>query len=69
MQVIKHPDPGAAARHRGAKQIKFNPKQRDFIAVAYLDGFCRIYQLSYRLANIQRNELKLLTQLLDEKEQ
>jgi WD40 repeat protein len=26
VQVLKHPDPGAAARHKGAKSLKFNPK-------------------------------------------
>lgn len=26
IQVIKHPDPGAAARHKGAKTVKFNPR-------------------------------------------
>lgn len=43
VQTLKHPDPGAAARHKGARRIRFNPRQRDFIAVSYLDGYARVY--------------------------
>ena len=38
-------------RLRQAQQLSFNPRQRDSVAVGYLDGFVRIFKLSRSLSN------------------
>lgn len=52
---------------RVAQTLSFNPRQRDFLAIGYHDGFVRIYRLNYQLSNVQKNELKVLQSLLEEK--
>lgn len=37
------------------------------MAIGYHDGCVRIYQLNYRFANPQKNELKVLQSFLQEK--
>ncbi len=47
--------------------MSFNPRQRDILAIGYHDNFVRLYKLNYYLANIQKNELKVMQAFLEEK--
>eukprot|EP00347_Sterkiella_histriomuscorum_P003637 403363522 len=65
--ILKNQDEGVSHSLRVSQSVCFNPRQRDFLAVGYHDGFARIYRLNYQLANIQKNELKVLQSFLEEK--
>eukprot|EP00743_Colponemidia_sp_Colp-15_P005399 GILK01005803.1.p1 GENE.GILK01005803.1~~GILK01005803.1.p1 ORF type:complete len:531 (-),score=70.77 GILK01005803.1:74-1624(-) len=54
---------------RSITAVAFNPKQRDFMAAADASGRIRIIQLSYRLSNVQTDELPLLDAMVDEMSQ
>mmetsp|Transcript_30586 Transcript_30586/g.30073 ORF Transcript_30586/g.30073 Transcript_30586/m.30073 type:complete len:184 (+) Transcript_30586:1334-1885(+) len=51
----------------GGVKISFNPKQRDFLAVGYMDGMTKIYKLNYSLSNLKKNEKKFLSEFVDKK--
>lgn len=50
--VLKNLDDGVSQAHCVAQTLCFNPRQRDFLAVGYHDGFVRVYRLNYTLANV-----------------
>lgn len=54
-------------KHTGGVKICFNPKQRDFLAVGYMDGDTKIYKLNYSLSNQKKNEINILNELIEEK--
>lgn len=54
-------------RSKGSVKVSFNPKQRDFIAVGYIDGDTKIYKLNFTLSNPKKNEINALNELLEEK--
>lgn len=56
-----------ACKNKTAYALSFNPRQRDFLAVSYHDGTIRIFRLNYSLANVQKNELKVLKGFCDDK--
>jgi len=55
------------SKTKSAYALAFNPKQRDFLAVSFHDGTVRIFRLNYSLANVQKNELKVLKSFCDDK--
>ena len=67
-EVIKHDnDSSVAMKYRQASEIKFNPRQRDYIAVGYHDKMVRIYRLSRVLSNMNSDDHKVLQSFLEEK--
>ena len=58
---------GKNSHNSGGVKISFNPKQRDFLAVGYMDGITKIYKLNYSLSNMQKNEKKILANFLNKK--
>jgi hypothetical protein len=46
--------------------MSFNPRQRDNIAVGYLDGFVRIFKLSRSLSNQNVEDFKVLKSFLEQ---
>lgn len=52
-----------------AYSIGFNPIIRDFLAIGFGDGTAKIFQLSYALSRIKKDEEKLLRGLMEEKDQ
>ena len=53
IHILKDPDlDSVTSVQRVAQTIQFNPRQRQFLAIAYHDGNVRIYQLSYVFANL-----------------
>ena len=55
------------AKQTGGVKISFNPKQRDFLAVGYMDGDTKIYKLNFSLSNQKKNEANILNELIEEK--
>jgi WD40 repeat protein len=55
------------SKNVGGVKISFNPKQRDFIAVGYMDGETKIYKLNHSLANPKKKEINILNEFLEEK--
>lgn len=53
-------------RTPGGIKLSFNPKQRDFLAVGYMEGETKIYKLNYSLANPKKNEIEYLNKYLKE---
>ena len=51
-----------------ATRVRFHPRQRDFISASYSNGQVHVYQLNYSLATMQKNELKLLSSLMESEE-
>eukprot|EP00968_Pinguiococcus_pyrenoidosus_P009926 scaffold771_cov236-Pinguiococcus_pyrenoidosus.AAC.1 len=63
-QVLESPSTDAAsAGHGPAVSVAFNPKQRDFLAVAMKNGAVAIWQLPWRFANPLDNEDAMLRQI------
>lgn len=58
--VLKHGDDGVPMQYKAGASLKFNPKQRDFLAVGYHDATVRIYRLNYSLSNPKKNEARVL---------
>lgn len=53
-------DETKSVNNSGGVRISFNPKQRDFLAVGYMDGITKVYKLNYSLSNLKKNEKKIL---------
>lgn len=53
-------------RNSSGVKISFNPKQRDFLAVGYLDGKTKIYKLNHSLSNPKKNEIKVFKAFLEQ---
>ena len=49
----------------GGVKISFNPKQRDFLAIGYMDGITKVFKLNYSLSNLQKNEKKMLSDFVE----
>ncbi|KAJ8612106.1 hypothetical protein CTAYLR_002455 [Chrysophaeum taylorii] len=67
---LKIPVPAGLGHHhldRYAKllSIKFNPKQRDFLACGDAAGNVHVWQLPWHLANSKADELQLLQEFID----
>lgn len=49
--------------------IDFNPRQRNFLAVAEGNGFARIWKLRWKLSNMYPSELSDISSLADQAQQ
>jgi WD40 repeat protein len=57
------------AKNPGGVKIMFNPKQRDFLAVGYMEGKTKIYKLNFSLSNPKKNEIQVLNEFLEDVKQ
>lgn len=59
-------DDKTAFRRPGCVKISFNPKQRDFVAVGFMEGTTKVYKLNQSLSNPQPNEINALEEMLED---
>jgi len=60
------PLPDAAFRKNPIYAVAFNPKQRDFLAAGDSSGRVHIWQLSWKLGNLQKGEAEALKEMFSE---
>ena len=66
----KAPPSGAGRdQNKTAYSIGFNPIIRDFLAIGYHDGTCKVFQLNFSLSRKKKDEEKQLKSLMEEKDQ
>ena len=58
--------PDSSYGRSACKCLKFNPKQRDFLAVGYANRRVYIYKLTYALSHYVVQDKHVLTQLMVE---
>ena len=58
--VLEETEESKLIKNKGGIKISFNPKQRDFLAVGFIDGETKIYRLNISLSNPKKNEINIL---------